>query len=359
MHKEKYSILKKIIYIYPQKSSFINDDITFLSKHYEVKTQDLEWKNPKKLVLNWFLQQLFLLKNIRKSETIIISFAGYFSLIPVIFGKIFGIKTLLILNGTDCVSFPEYHYGSLRKPLLKKFIKYSQKLATKLLPVDSSLIYQEHSFDQNVTIKKQGVKAFFPEIKTPFSVIPNGFDTQFWNCQNTNLERQGFITVVSTNNKSTAIFKGIDLILEIAKKYPNQQFTIVGISEELQQQFDKTDNVRFYSFVQKEVLRELYCKHQFYMQLSVNEGFGCALSEAMLCGCIPVVSNSGALPNVAGKTAFKVNHRTIKDVQEVVEKVLNLSEAEKETLSNDSRKHILTNFGIEKREELFLEEIRQ
>ncbi len=349
--------MNKLIYIYPQKSSFINTDIRFLSKHYRVKTQDLEWSNPKKLVLNWFLQKLFLLKNIRNCKGIIISFAGYFSLIPAVFGKIFGIKTLLILNGTDCVSFPEYNYGSLRKPLLKLFIKYSQKWATKLLPVDSSLMYQEHTFDENVTIKKQGVKAFFPNIKTSFSVIPNGFDTQFWNFKNTISERQGFITVVSTSNKSTAIFKGVDLILEIAKNYPNQQFTIVGMSEKVQQQFDKTDNVRFYYFVEKEVLRELYCKHQFYMQLSVNEGFGCALSEAMLCGCIPIVANSGALPNVAGKSAFKVNHRTIENVKKSIEKVLNLSKSEKETLSNDSRKHILTNFGIEKREELFLEEI--
>ncbi len=349
--------MKKLIYIYPQKSSFINSDIRFLSKHYRVKTQDLEWSNPKKLVLNWFLQKLFLLKNIRNCKVIIISFTGYFSLIPVIFGKVFGVKTLLILNGTDCVSFPEYNYGSLRKPLLKLFIKYSQKWTTKLLPVDSSLMYQEHTFDENVTIKKQGVKAFFPNIKTPFSVIPNGFDTQFWNFRNTISERQGFITVVSTNNKATAIFKGVDLILEIAKKFPNQQFTIVGMSKELQQKFDKTDNVCFYSFVQKEILRELYCQHQFYMQLSVNEGFGCALSEAMLCGCIPIVANSGALPNVAGKSAFKVNHRTIENVKKSIEKVLNLSKSEKQILSNDSRKHILTNFDIKKREELFLKEL--
>ncbi len=349
--------MKKLIYIYPQKASFINGDIAFLSKHYEVKTQDLDWANPKKLVLNWFKQKLFLFKNIQNCEIIIVSFTGYFSSFPLFLGKLLGIKTLLILNGTDCVSFPEYNYGSLRKPLLKLFIKYSQKWATKLLPVDSSLIYQEHTFDENIAIKEQGVKAFFPNIKTPFWVIPNGFDTQFWNFKNTISERQGFISVVSTNNKSTAIFKGVDLILEIAKKYPNQQFTIVGMSAKLQQQFNKTDNVCFYSFVEKEVLRKLYHKHQFYMQLSVNEGFGCALSEAMLCGCIPIVANSGALPNVAGKSAFIVNHRTIENIEEIIEKILNLSEIEKEILSNNSRKHILTNFDIKKREELFLKEI--
>lgn len=349
----------KIIYTYPKKSSFINTDIELLSKHYKVKTQNLDWGNPKKLLWNWLLQKLFLLKNIRKTKAIIISFAGYFSLIPVIFGQIFGIKTFLILNGTECVSFPEYHYGSLRKPLLRFFVKYSMKWATKLLPVDKSLIYQEPIFDENIKIKKQGVKAFFPSIKTPFSVIPNGFDTHFWNSNNRISEKQGFITVVATNNKSTAIFKGIDLILKMAEIYPNQQFTIIGVSKDAQQEFTITDNVHLYSFVDKETLQKLYKKHLFYMQLSINEGFGCALAEAMLCGCIPIISNAGALPNVGGKNAFIVNHRTVENVTKMFEKVLLLSKEEKEMASKEARNHIFTNFGIEKREELLLEEINK
>lgn len=349
----------RLIYIYPSRSSFISSDVEFLSKKFDVKTQDLEWSNPKKLLINWTLQKLFLIKYIFSSEAIVISFAGYFSLIPVLFGKIFSKKTLLILNGTDCVSFPEYNYGSLRKPFLRFFVEKSQKLASKLLPVDVSLIEQEHTFDENIIEKKQGFKAFFPKIKTKVKIIPNGLDTVFWHCNSLIARKKDFITVVSATKKSTAIFKGIDLVIEVAKQYPTKTFTIIGMSEKVQKGFKVTDNVVFYPFVQREILLKLYQEHQFYMQLSVNEGFGCALAEAMLCGCIPIVSNSGSLPNVAGVTAFVVEKRGIVNVSEIINKVLSLSEENKAELAETSRNHIVNNFDISNRECLLLKEINQ
>lgn len=349
----------KLIYIYPSRSSFINSDIEFLSKHFDVKTQDLQWSNPKKLLLNWTLQKLFLFRYLFSSEAIVISFAGYFSLIPVLYGCIFRKKTLLILNGTDCVSFPKYNYGSLRKPLLRFFVEKSQQYATKLLPVDTSLIRQKHTFDENVRYENQGFQAFFKSVLTPTKVIPNGFDVDFWNYSASHPKKKDFITVVSTSKKSTAIFKGIDLIIEVAKKHPQKIFTIVGMSENVQQQFIATENVQFYPFVQKETLRELYQEHQFYMQLSVNEGFGCALAEAMLCGCIPIVSNAGALPNVAGEKAFLVNKRTVLNLEEVVDEVLKISEEKRKELAETSRNHIINNFTIYQREQLLLQEIKR
>lgn len=347
----------KLIYIYPSRSSFINSDIEFLSKHFEVKIQNLQWQNPKKLLLNWTFQKLFLLKNIWNAKAIVISFAGYFSLIPIVFGSISGKKTVLILNGTDCVSFPKYNYGSLRKPLLRFFVKKSQQFATTLLPVDTSLIQQNHTFDENVTNKKQGFKTFFPKITTKTKVIPNGFDIDFWHFSLQHKKTKDFITVVGANKKSTAIFKGIDLICEVAKQYPTKTFAIVGLGNNVQQQFKTPKNVQFYPFVAKETLKELYQECQFYLQLSINEGFGCALAEAMLCGCIPIVSNSGALPNVAGKTAFLVEKRSVANLKTVLKEAINVSEEEKKVLFAESRAHIVNNFNISKREQLLLQEI--
>lgn len=347
----------KLIYIYPSKSSFINSDIEFLSKKFEVEVLDLPWGNAKKLLINLGKQFMFLLRYTRKTETIVISFAGYFSLLPVVFGKIFKKKTLIILNGTDCVSFPEYNYGSLRKPLLRFFIEKSQHYASKLLPVDASLIQQKHLFDKNVAQKNQGLKAFFKKNTTPTTVIPNGFNTDFWNFSSENTKKNGFITVVATQKKATAIFKGIDLVIAIAKKNPQKNFTIVGMSKEIQQAFEVLENVTYYPFVLKETLRTFYQEHQFYMQLSINEGFGCALAEAMLCGCIPIVANTGALPTVVGKTGFIVEKRTNSAVESVVKEALQTSEEKEKELSLRARSHIVNNFSISKRERLLLQEI--
>ncbi|HMC97284.1 MAG TPA: glycosyltransferase, partial [Flavobacteriales bacterium] len=53
----------------------------------------------------------------------------------------------------------------------------------------------------------------------------------------------------------------------------------------------------------------LYGSATYYLQLSVSEGFGNALCEAMLCGCIPIVSSTGAMPRIVGDTGYIVQRR--------------------------------------------------
>lgn len=349
----------ELIYIYPSKSSFIASDIDFLSKSFEVKTQNLVWGNPSKLIQNLISQLLFLLKNGFNSKTFVISFAGYFSFFPVLFGNLFNKKTLIILNGTECIYFPEYKYGSLRKKIVRFFIKTSLKNASLLLPVHKSLVYQQHTFDKSVKNKEQGFQYFFKSVTTPFKIIPNGFDTNFWNYNAQLQQKKGFISVALANKKETTVFKGVDLILKIAKKHLNLQFTIVGLSKELQQQFSLTKNIRLLPFTKKHTLKKLYQEHQYYFQLSINEGFGCSLAEAMLCGCIPIVSNSGALPDVSGNIGFLVKHRSLSDLEKTIKKALFLSEEEKTELSKQSREHIAEHFSLTNREVLLLQEIQE
>ncbi len=349
---------EKVLYIYPSKSSFINSDIAFLQKKYTVKTQELSWSSVLKLPINLLAQCFFLLMNVKSSKAIIVSFGGYFSLFPTFFGKLFRTPIFIILNGTESVSFPKYDYGSLRKPILRFFIKKSLQKATKLFPVDASLIQQTHTFDKDVKYKKQGYKSFFPEITTPVQVIANGFDINFWKT-NTILKRElSFISVASINSESTFKLKGFDFIFETAKRFPKHQFTLVGISDEFKRSLNRIPkNIIIYPFVTVEKLKEFYKKHQFYLQLSVNEGFGCSLAEAMLCGCIPIISNVGALPNVVGGIGLLVKKRTLSAIEEQFLKAISLEKLEKDKLSQMSRERIVANFKISKREQLLLQEI--
>ena len=43
-----------------------------------------------------------------------------------------------------------------------------------------------------------------------------------------------------------------------------------------------------------------------YAQLSYHEGFGVAVAEAMACGCIPVTTDRGSLPEVGGGIGYCV-----------------------------------------------------
>ncbi|MGB0880966.1 MAG: glycosyltransferase family 4 protein [Polaribacter sp.] len=347
----------KLIYIYPKKTSFINNDIYFLEEKYITNSQDLDWGNAIKLPYNFIKQFIFLLINIREAKSIFVNFGGYFSLLPTLFGKLFRVKTFIILNGTDCVSFPRYNYGSLRKPFLKFFIKKSYEMATKLLPVDKSLIYQNYNFDENVIHKEQGIKAFFPNLKTPLKPIPNGFDTSFWN-PSLIKKRKGFITVAIVNKMNTFRIKGIDLILKAAIHFPKENFTIVGISKEIKENLiNIPENVNIISYLEKNRLKKEYQKNCYYIQVSVNEGFGCALSEAMLCGCIPIVSNVGALPNLTKNIGFKMYKNSSDELITVLKEAILLNSKDKIVLSKKANERIRSNFDISIREKLILEEI--
>lgn len=348
---------EKLIYIYPKKSTFIAEDIAFLEKNYAVKTQDLIWTSPLKLPFNFIAQFFFLLRNVKNTKAIIISFAGYFSFLPTLLGKLFNLKVFIILNGTECVSFPRYNYGSLRKPILRFFIEKSLKNASKLFPVDASLVFKNHNFDDAVQQKKQGFKHYFPNLKTPYTIIPNGFNTNFWKAATT--KKSGFITVAFIDSMTTFKFKGIDLFIAMANCFPKENFTIIGISNHIKNQLSNIPkNVTIIASVDKNQLKTCYAQHNYYVQLSINEGFGCALAEAMLCECIPIVAKTGALKNIIGITGFLVEKRNIEVIVEVFSDALAISEAEKNQLQQNARERIVNNFDISIRENLILQEIQ-
>ena len=65
-------------------------------------------------------------------------------------------------------------------------------------------------------------------------------------------------------------------------------------------------NVRFTGFVSREALRDLYAASRVYLQLSVHEGFGVAVVEAMAMGCTPLVTDLASLRELVDEPALRV-----------------------------------------------------
>ena len=81
--------MEKIIFIYPKRASFIDLDINILSKNYFVIANTYNWINKHTLPLALLNQFFFILKNIRASKYLVVSFGGYWSIIPSLLGKWF------------------------------------------------------------------------------------------------------------------------------------------------------------------------------------------------------------------------------------------------------------------------------
>lgn len=334
---------KKLIYVAPGKSSFILQDIEWLNDEFEVHPFFFLIKN--KANVPFALIVLFFKLFFTKRAPLLISFGGYHSLIATLVGKIKGEKSYIILNGTDSVGVDEWDYGHLRKGLLKWCCKKSYEWCSGLLPVSSSLIdtYNSYVFSPP---RRLGISAINDWRKTPYQVIYNGFDTDFW-CIDEQAERKlnTFITVISSTNR--IYHKGVDLILEMAQAFPDREFRIVGIKEIS----GAPPNVKFYGFLNKKELRQVYQSSGYYLQLSVWEGFGCALCEAMLCGCIPIVSEVNMLPEIIQDAGFVLNQRNLALLKELFLN-LQISSADR------CRELITTRFSIQKRIEMIVSVIK-
>ncbi|MFN3876510.1 MAG: glycosyltransferase family 4 protein, partial [Flavobacteriales bacterium] len=100
----------------------------------------------------------------------------------------------------------------------------------------------------------------------------------------------------------------IDLILAAAKALPDIPFTIVGASSPSSYGRPPA-NLRVLGRTGQAELRELFHAHSIYLQPSVMEGFPNALCEAMLCGCLPVVSDMTSMPEIAGDCGAVLSRR--------------------------------------------------
>lgn len=340
--------MNQLLFVYPDKASFIKMDIRILSNHYSVVENTYRWKKKRNIPFYLIHQFFFLLFNARKFEAILVSFGGYWAFLPVWIGKLYKRPVYIILHGTDSCDFKEISYGNLGSPILKRVLKYAYSNASGLLPVSESLIYTENTYYDPERPIPQGINHFF-KTKTPKTVIPNAIDAEKWPIINFNDRPPTCITVMS---EGQWLRKGGDLIVEVAKLLPSHSFIFVGIQKPENKALP--DNVQIYPKTTPEELIKLYNEARYYLQLSIFEGFGVALCEAMLSGCTPVVARVNAMPEIIGNCGSVLNYRDAQLLRELI------MDAENKFPSPNlpARERIIQEYSVTVRENLLISALK-
>ncbi|MEP4534823.1 MAG: glycosyltransferase family 4 protein [Cyclobacteriaceae bacterium] len=328
--------MKKLIYIAPSRASFVMQDIRWLSRDYEVRSFFFEV--PTKVFLIYYLARLFLKLLLAPKAPILVSFGGYHSFVGTVIAKMKGQRSYIILNGTDSVGLSEWGYGFLRGGVIKMACYKSYDWCTGLLPVSASLMSTTNTYAFD-TPKQLGVLHHYPHLSDHYQVIHNGFDVDFWTPAESRKESKSFITVVGSEKR--VAHKGLDLIIEVASHYPDCTFYVAGLSH-----IDEAPpNIVFLGFLRAAELKKQYQRCEYYFQLSIWEGFGCALCEAMLCGCVPIVSEVNMLPDIVGNSGLVLTHRSSEDLK----KLIDLAIESDLTEQKQPRENILKQYSMEKR----------
>ncbi|MCC6721335.1 MAG: glycosyltransferase family 4 protein [Bacteroidia bacterium] len=338
-----------LLYFYPNEASYVEKDLKILNEKFRIIKLCLNISNKWQLPFMIIYQKLICLYHFN-AKFIVCQFAGYHSLLPVFMGKILNIKTVIILGGFDCASFPEINYGNFRKKILGWFTAKSIENADIISPVHEKMIYYKYEYE-NFINKEQGYKAFTKSSKALVKVIHNGFYTDFF--KDLNYKRnKNFVTIASYNRDAVFYLKGIDLMEKAALKFKNTLFTVVGVSQKYINK-NRPSNLIFIPFVSHEKLREILNENYFYCQLSVSEGFPNSLCEAMLCGCIPLVSNVCSMPDIIDKTGFVIEKRDENLFFNLIERTLELKNLN--SLSQNARERVVENFSYENRRKSLLD----
>jgi glycosyltransferase involved in cell wall biosynthesis len=340
----------KILYCYPASTSFVRIDAQLLRKHFTVR--EFFFDGRKKWLTPWqFIRQFFhILVQSASASAYVCHFAGYHSFLPALAGKVFNRPCLIILAGTDCQSFPSFGYGHFQKPLLRRFTVWSLKMAAHLAPVHKSLVEYDYTYTAD-DFPKQGYKYFDPSIDTPFTEIPYGYDSRLFKRSEAPRILNSFLTVAQSLSPEVYRRKGIDLIVQVTQYFPDFTFTIVG-ADWKHPGAEAHPNVRFIAPVPYEELVTIYNRHEFYLQVSIAEGFPNALCEAMLCGCIPIGSAVAAIPLIIDHAGFILEKRDAALLHDLIKQAV---AADRKDLSMKAHRRIVENFDLTRREQRLAE----
>ncbi len=317
---------KKILFLSAYNSSFVRNDRIILEKFADVSTILI----PKKrniYSIPLLISKIFI--GICKNNVIYCWFAELPAYIAVFFSKLLYKKCVVVVGGYEVANVPEIGYGGMLNKKNVRKVEYILRNADLILAVSES---NKKEIDSNFTTKQlkliyNGVQIdkFYPKGNKNNTVITVG------NVTNENLQRKGLETFV----KSASYLPDTQFIL-IGKHLDNSSEYLSSIA---------SDNITFTGFVDDEELLTYLQEARVYVQVSAHEGFGISLAEAMLCECIPVVTSSGALPEVAGDPAFYVPFNDPKQTAEAIQKALTNENGEQ------FRKHIQENYSLKSREE--------
>jgi glycosyltransferase involved in cell wall biosynthesis len=318
----------KICFIGNLQSSFGKADYEILARHFRVRCIE-----PPKRLGSWprFITRIAYL--VRDTDVAFSWFAGMHSAFAMLFAKLFRKKSVIVAGGYDVAYVPLIGYGA--------FTNIKEKIPAQ---------YVLRTADVVISVSKSNQRELLEKAQPKRNVlIYNGVsETEF--APGGGLKEKLVLTVC-TINRSNLARKGLETLTSIAWLLPEVRFVVVGryadraIIEYLK--LRAPENVQFTGFVPDSELLRWYQRAKVYAQLSVHEGFGIALAEAMLCGCIPVVTNRFALPEIVGDVGFYTSYNDAIRTAAAIREALNAPDV----LGELARKRICEYYTLNNREQ--------
>jgi glycosyltransferase involved in cell wall biosynthesis len=318
--------LRSILFVHNGPAHFVRLDLEELRKRYQVTECYLRsrWVNP---ISIW--------RQVRKHDLVFGWFASWHTCLPLEFAKLLGKPSLLVIGGYDLANMPEIGYGHQRGGL-KRWVSRRTMQAASCLVTNSR--YSQEEAARNTPLLRENVRAVYHGVPDTFGALPAG-------------ARARIALTVGNVDRSNLVRKGHEAFVRTAALLPDVNFVLAGSWQDDAIDYLRaiaTPNVTFSGWLSEEALRDHYRQAAVYVQASQHEGFGLSVAEAMLAGCVPVVTRAGALPEVTGESGVFVDTSEPATLAQGIEKALAFPEERRTGI----RQRILDEFPLERRGQL-------
>jgi glycosyltransferase involved in cell wall biosynthesis len=247
---------------------------------------------------------------------------------------------LLIIGGYDLAKMPEIDYGHQRGGLKKWLARSTMWLATRLM---TNSEYSRQEAVENAGLDGYPIAVVYHGVRDLFGSLPNKGDSPL-------------VVTVGNVDRANLYRKGHEPFVRAAALLPDVEFRLVGSWRDDAIEYLRsiaTPNVVFAGRVSDDELRETLANATVYVQASAHEGFGMSLAESMLAGCVPVVSERGAIPEVVGSAGIYLSDVSPRSLTDGIQ--LGLKQSGK--LGPRARNRIIENFPLEIRRDGLLNEV--
>ncbi|HET8821845.1 MAG TPA: glycosyltransferase [Thermoleophilaceae bacterium] len=322
---------KRLLYVYNGEASFVMIDRAILAERYEVEDlyQPGRWPNP-----------LAVVRGVLRADVVFGWFASWHTFFPITLAWLLRKPSVLIIGGFDTANMPDIGYGYQQGGLRRCASRWIMRRARRLV---TNSEYSRSEIARNTPIPPARVRVVHHGVPDPFGEPPG--------------EKEREALTVGAINRGTLVQKGQIPFVEAARRLPDVRFTFAGkwLDDSVEELRERAgDNVSFTGWLSAEDLHAAYRRAAVYVQASRHEGFGLAVAEAMLAGCVPVVMNVTAMPEVVGDAGILIDSQAPEDVAGGVRRALDLGP----DAAAVARERILTEFPMERRRDGILQVVQ-
>jgi glycosyltransferase involved in cell wall biosynthesis len=320
----------RILFACPSDASFIRIDRELIAERWPLQ----EWRQPGR-----FTNVARLWPMLRRCDLVVGWWASWPTFVPVVFGHR---PSLLIVGGFDTANMPEIGYGFQQGGPRRWFSRLVMRRATRLV---TNSYYSRGEIEANVGIPPERVRVIHHGVPDPYGELPAG-------------ERRRMALNVGYVTRANLEIKGQRAFVAAAAELPDVEFVLAGPWKDDAIDLLRaraTPNVRFTGWLERDELDALFREAAVYVQPSHHEGFGLSVAEAMLAGCVPVVTAAGALPEVVGDAGVQVPSDRPADVAAGIRRALDADPR----APAEARERVLREFPVEMRRRGLYEAIEE